>query len=99
MTYRFVEIDEDGNHIQVVKEAYLDGYAFGDRLLEGVWFGFRATPDGKDIEAFLPPASAKYMERLNSEFWLGRAVEYAFMTDCFYTDPEDVEETVILFEE
>lgn len=99
MTFKLMDTNEDGEPTHEVKEAYLDGYAFGDRLLEGVWFGFRVTPDGKNIEAFLPPDSAEYMERLNSKFWLERAREYALDLKCFYLLPDEVEETVILFED
>jgi len=59
----------------------VDGYAFGDRLLEGVMFKIKAK-DGV-LTAEVMPRSAAYFEHLNKEKWLAEAVRYAERNDLF----------------
>lgn len=56
--------------------AEMDGYAFGDRLLEGVMFRVRRFEDN-DLEVTIDPDSKDYFESLNMRKWLGLAVQNA----------------------
>jgi hypothetical protein len=65
-----------------IDEAFLNGYAVGDRLLEGVMFIVRKNDDGK-CRVRLHPDAEPYMQGLNKEMWLERAKIYAEQTDIF----------------
>jgi hypothetical protein len=60
--------------------AVADGYAFGDRLLEEVYFRFSLSADGA-VTATPAPEAEKYLASLNAEEWLGKAEVYACETD------------------
>jgi len=70
---------EDGRTTQV---AYLDGYAFGDRLLENVIFRCELLPDRR-LQVSVTPRCQKYFEKLNQKTWLQAALTYAIGTDTF----------------
>jgi len=55
--------------------AYLDGYAVGDRLLEGV--RFEITLDNGKVKATTHPDAKDYMANLNEKKWLKEAVRTA----------------------
>lgn len=57
----------------------LDGYAVGDRLLEGVMFEIRKTPEG--YIATTQQKSKSYMKNLNERRWLRVMAEHAAETD------------------
>lgn len=59
--------------------ALIDGYHFGDRLLEGV--KFRVSIDGGVVTVVTDPAHARYMADLNEAKWLKEAKRYAVQED------------------
>lgn len=70
---------EDGSTTQT---AYINGYYFGDRQLEGVMFkcvlddkGFLVISTDED--------SVPYMSTLNENYWLGAALHFAEGNDIF----------------
>ena len=65
-------VDEDG---ETVKYAYVDGYNFGERLLEGVIFCLTIKDD--KVTADIRKADASYMKQLNKKMWVKEAVKYA----------------------
>ena len=69
--------DGDGFETQV---AFIDGYGFGDRLLEGVMFRLELLPD-KYLEVSTAPKSASYMKDLNEARWLKAALASAIDDD------------------
>jgi hypothetical protein len=69
---------------KIVKVAYFNGYAFGDKLLEGVMFKAEIVADGtmnvsltKDAEVYFKTA------KLSQKQWLKEAYEYAEHNDIF----------------
>jgi len=62
--------------------AYIDGYHFGDRLLEDVWFKIIVQSDGT-LWAETAPSSQEYMEDLNEAKWVKEAVKFAGGHDVF----------------
>ena len=59
--------------------AYVDGYSFGDRILDGVVF--EATIVDDDIRVVVRDDAKRYFEDLNQEKWLKAAKEHAKTTD------------------
>ena len=74
--------DEDGNKTMTVK---VDGYSFGDRLLEGVIFDITIESDGS-LSAKVEKSAEYYFEDLNKEKWLKAAIKCAERNDCFVDD-------------
>ena len=68
--------------IEPRKQAMIDGYSFGDRLLEGVMFIITIQDDGS-LSAEVHPNYAAYFNQLNTQMWLERALENAIVTDMF----------------
>jgi len=64
------------------KQAKLDGYYIGDRLLEGIDFIFTVNDDGT-LSVETPKESQSYMDNLNEEKWLRMALDYAKSRDFF----------------
>jgi len=60
----------------------LNGYYFGDRLLEDVYFEIRRYADGAWV-AKVSEGDKPYMADLNEQHWLDRAAEYAAKRDLF----------------
>lgn len=85
---------EDG---RIVKEAYFNGYNFGDRLLEGVIFKATIQNDGT-MKVEVTPASADYLRGLNAKKWLKEALEYAQGNDLFSEKPDGSGEDLQLLE-
>jgi hypothetical protein len=66
-----------------VNKAKLDGYLFGDRLLEGVMFEITIDANGKMSADTPDPHDKEYMDDLNVAKWNRAAVETAEDYDIF----------------
>ena len=53
---------------------YLDGYAFGDRMLESVLFMVKV--DGKFTVLGVKKGHQEYFETLNTKMWLKECLDY-----------------------
>ena len=62
-------------------EMKINGYSFGERLLEDVMF-IVWIDDGKWF-AKVSPEGASYFKRMNQEMWLQECVEYSEQNDSF----------------
>jgi hypothetical protein len=71
----------------LAKVAYMDGYAFGDTLLEGVPFKCEVTDSGELQVGFAEPTGF-YEQELNQPLWNARALKYAKEEDVFYENAE-----------
>lgn len=91
MTFKGFE-KENG---EIVSSAYVDGYWFGDRLLEGVFFKITVDEKGK-LKSEVREDCAKYFARLNKKLWLKEAVEFSKTNDIFYGEGD--EELILLTE-
>ena len=63
-----------------IKIALVDGYAFGDTLLEGVMFEISKDDDGM-YHAKVADEYKDYMADLNEAKWLNEAMKYVSETD------------------
>jgi hypothetical protein len=77
------------------KSAKIDGYSFGDRLLEGVMFIITIQEDGT-LKAETEPSAKSYMEDLNEKKWLKEALKEAESTDIFYAANNGNEDWVLM---
>lgn len=57
-----------------VEFALIDGYDFGDRLLEGVKFEVRLNPT---LHVQVAEKAKPYFSQLNEKMWLDRAIKHA----------------------
>lgn len=77
----------------------IDGYEFGDRLLEGVKFKARLSEDGKELTVF-GTSDNNYMEGLNSSMWMKSAlklfVQIAGEGEFVFSDADDQKSDLIL---
>jgi len=64
------------------KQAKLDGYSVGERLLEGMHFLLTINDDGT-LSVETPQSAKDYMSKLNEERWLKQALDYAKDNDFF----------------
>jgi hypothetical protein len=64
---------EDGT---IVSTAYFNGYAFGDRLLEGVMFKAEVKQDGT-LKVTICLGQNDYFKGLNKAKWLKEAYKHA----------------------
>jgi hypothetical protein len=76
------------------KKALVDGYSFGDRLLEDVYFVISINDKGK-LEATTHKDSKDYVQTLNEKMWLKQALEYAERNDMF-TDLKQTSNELVL---
>lgn len=76
------------NKYKKVNEAYVDGYAVGDRLLEGVVF--RITLEGNKFKASTPAEFVTYMEDLNEKKWLKEVEKFCENNDVYHAKLSDV---------
>jgi len=60
----------------------VDGYGFGDRVLEGVLFEIRFAKGAKKYKATVESSAKEYFSTLNEKMWLKRAEEYVQGTDA-----------------
>ena len=72
--------DDNGNKTMT---AQVDGYDFGDRLLEGIMFNITIESDGS-LTAEVEKSAEGYFEDLNKEKWLKEALRDAESTDIFH---------------
>jgi len=66
-----------------IDEAIFDGYPFGDRLLEGVKFIAKKNDDGTCEVRTKGPDDDQYLEKLNMDYWLQMAKQFAEENDIF----------------
>ena len=66
------------------KQAKLDGYSVGDRLLEGMHFLLTINDDGR-LSVEIPQSAKDYISKslINEERWLKKALDYAKDNDFF----------------
>lgn len=57
-----------------------DGYAFGDRMLEGVMFQARLEGE-EDFVVVFAPGNEHYTKKLNTDYWLAAAKVHAAELD------------------
>lgn len=74
--------DQDNFKVEPRKQAKLDGYRVGDRLLEGMHFLLTINDDGT-LSVETPQSAKDYMSKLNEERWLKQALDYAKDNDFF----------------
>jgi len=69
---------EEENRIEITEKRFLiDGYSFGDRLLEGVMFEIKFNNNDEVISVEVQESAKGYFENLNQEKWLNAAKKYA----------------------
>jgi hypothetical protein len=78
--------------------AYMDGYAFGDRLLEGVMFQVSIRKDGTLTVAPARAQDKEHLEGLNAGKWLRVALDFAHGSALFSEEPEGGSEDFALEE-
>jgi hypothetical protein len=89
---QFVRIDEDESET-LIEKAYIDGYAVGDRILEGVWFEVTIV---KNKFVVKPTAeSSHYFNGLNKKQWLKAIADHCETNDVFQSDPQNQMDDVI----
>ena len=74
--------DQDNFKVEPRKQAKLDGYRVGERLLEGMHFLLTINDDGT-LSVETPQSAKDYMSKLNEERWLKEALDYAKDNDFF----------------
>ena len=75
--WKFRTEDKDG-----VEYAYVNGYDFGDRLLEGVLF--KIIIENNEFKAVdVEPGAKEYFSQLNQKKWLKEATDFAKQLDVF----------------
>lgn len=75
--WKFRTEDKDG-----VEYAYINGYDFGDRLLEGVLF--KIIIENNEFKAVdVEPGAKEYFSQLNQKKWLKEATDFAKQLDVF----------------
>ncbi len=95
MRYQLLRCNNDGTYTPVEK-AYIDGYSFGDRLLEGVMFEVRVVGDDITVEA--AARSKRYFEDLNKEKWLKAAKKSALQHDFLESTEDGDGDDIILYD-
>ena len=75
---------EDGT---LLDAAYIDGYSFGDRLMEGVIFKVTINSDNTFNVEPIDGWDGCYLMQFNKDYWSEAAVEYASGNDVFYERP------------
>jgi hypothetical protein len=70
-----------------VDELYLDGYSFGDRLLEGLLIKVTLNDEGTELQI-----TADWPKGIDPEYWVPQALSYIRDVDNLYTDPDLEEE-------
>ena len=66
-----------------IDNAIMDGYSFGDRLLEGVKFLVTKNDNGKCMVEPYHPDDKSYLKTLNYNMWMKMAKESAETNDIF----------------
>ena len=86
--FYMLETENEGVLHEEVEYGIINGYLFGDRLLEDVMFRVGVSRDRSDVEVSISPDSANYFKNLNEKKWLAEAKKYALKNDIFETDGE-----------
>lgn len=89
MSWKFQK--EDGS---LVDHAWVDGYAVGDRLLEGVMFKITIDED-KKFHAEIDKFAKDYFNDLNEKKWLKAIEKYASSTDIFSENVDGGEDLIV----
>lgn len=97
MLLKFIRTDEDGEPIEEVKQAWINGYAVGDRMLEDVYFRIRINEARDDVLVDVHPQSKEYFDKLNTKHWLKEIKAYVFENDLFMGD-DLMEHEIILYD-
>lgn len=93
---RFLQEIGQTNTWRVVEKAYVNGYAFGDRLLEDVFF--EITIVKSRVKAEVIPEHAEYLADLNAKKWTAAAAKFARETDVLMSKPGG-EHDVVLYDD
>jgi hypothetical protein len=94
---KFYHVGESDGTFTPADSGWIDGYCFGDRLLEGVMFRICVGADGR-LAAEVGPASAAYFDGLNGKRWLNEAVAYAARLDMFASSETANDDAVVLYD-
>lgn len=85
---------KEENVVEITERRFLiDGYSFGDRLLEGVHFEIEFDKSGKVINVSVEKSAKPYFENLNKEKWLKEAkkeAEFILSTGDEVDIPQDL---------
>lgn len=73
--------DESGKNSEKVDVLYFDGYAIGERLLEGLVLGVTVTDGVIKVHAVWPRG-------VDAKYWEGIATDFAKYNDVFSTTPD-----------
>ena len=80
--------DEECTESHPVDHLFIDGYSFGDRLLEGVMFKLSVVVEGE----LTAQCQDKYSKGIDWNYWEKVCVEHALEDDCFSTTIEGVDD-------
>jgi hypothetical protein len=86
---------EDGT---LLDAAYINGYGFGERLLEGVIFKVAINEDMTFNVTSVDDPNKGYLGGLNMVKWLELAVNYASRQDIFAELPSGYGEDVVVYD-
>ena len=91
------DVSQDPNQSvwKQVNHAYMDGYHFGDRLLEKVFFKFTVVKN--QLKAEVAPNCVDYFESLNKSKWLKQAVKCAMDYDVFSSTADGKDNSIVLY--
>lgn len=95
--YKFKDDEHNQTTLTPFTHGWVNGYNFGDRLLEDV--GFKITTDENGhLKAEVHPDAANYFAKLNTKKWIDEAIEFARVNDLFQSDWDENEDDVILYD-
>jgi hypothetical protein len=77
-------LKEKGGNVSIenTNQAKIEGYDFGDRLLEGIKF-IVTIEDDTSLSVKVDPRAEGYFGQLNEELWLDKALKHALRHDVF----------------
>lgn len=94
---RFLRATQDDTVFHAYNgEAWVDGYGFGDRLLEDVAFGFSIGANGA-LTARVSPRAEAYLRKLNAKHWIRIARAYALQQDVFASNEAMADDDLVLY--
>jgi len=73
----------DDSTYEEVDELYLDGYGFGDRLLEGLVVKVTLNDEGTELQI-----TADWPKGIDSEYWIPQALSHLKDIDNLSTSPD-----------
>lgn len=71
----------------------VDGYGFGDKMMEGVMFKVRLSDSGWVCEGMKDKDTEAYMEQFNWDYWSERCEEFVAgddVAECPYCGDQEV---------